>query len=201
MTLISLFNYVIQNDIDGVRRFLCNYSGKKKAKNCCLIYASALGNIEMVKVMLEFGIPTNSVDTLIDMKRTWEPRELKKLQQKINQDMRPFTRGWVTILNPACVASFYGHSSVLELLVKYSLGNSVLKLDPYKMMNRNFIGVGIPPSWNATTCALFGKQWKIANDTLRRGVITTDMIEQYPMYLEFRTRIPLDIINVVFSFL
>ncbi len=201
MALISLFDSVMKNDIDGVFSFLRNYSGNKNVINCSLIYATALGNTEMVKVMLEFGIPTNSWDALINMRRKWEPRELKKLQQKINKDMSPFTRGWVTILTPACVAAFYGKTEILDLLVKYSKDNSALRLDPYKMMKSNYIGPGTPPSWNVTTCALFGKQWKIANDSLESGVITTDMVEQYPRFLEFRTNIPLDAINIVFSFL
>lgn len=200
MSLITLFDHILNNDTVGVKDYLALNPGGKRAKQTAIVYAAAIGNAEMVEAMLDHGICINTFDVLNHFQRVWEPRKLKKLQVLIENDMKQFTRGWSPVLTPACVAAFYGHKNVLAVLCKHDFG--CMSFDPY-LTPTLFTGEGNPPSWNATTCALFGQQWDIANALVDRGVVTTDMDELYPSFLEFRTKvhIPKDAINEVFSFL
>tara|TARA_B110000908_G_scaffold120333_1_gene141029 strand:+ start:188 stop:802 length:615 start_codon:yes stop_codon:yes gene_type:complete len=204
MALITLFEHVITNNTSKVIEYLTTHrtnKRRKRARDLSIVYAAALGNAEMVKSMLEHGIPANTFDVFNNFQRTWEPRKLKKLQYLMEANMQKFTRGWAPILTPACVAAFYGHKNVLKILCEHDF--TCMSFNPYSVAVSTFIGEGNPPEWNATTCALFGQHWDIASALVERGVITTDMEEQYPLFLEFRTKIkiPRDVITVVFSFL
>ena len=201
MSLITFFDSVVNNDTTAVIKYLARSSGNKRAKQLAIVYAAAIGNTEMVKAMLEDGMNANTWDVFTDFKRAWEPMKLKKIQAIIWNDMKPFTRGWAPVLTPACVAAFYGHKNVLEILCKHDF--TTMSFNPYFVVNSTFIGEGNPPEWNAATCALFGQQWDIASALIDRGVMTTDMEEQHPLFLEFRTKvkIPKDVINIIFSFL
>jgi len=201
MPLINLFDHVLNNDQLFVKDYLAANRGAKRAKNLSIIYAAAMGNADMVQSMLNHGIPINTFDVLNNFKRTWEPRKLKKFQQAIERDMKPFTRGWAPMLTAACVAAFYGHKNVLKVLCKHDF--ECMSFNPYLTAASVFIGNGEPPSWNAATCALFGQKWSVASALVDRGVIMTNMEEQYPLFLEFRTRvkIPRDVIRIVFSYL
>tara|TARA_B100000780_G_C21078137_1_gene434111 strand:+ start:257 stop:868 length:612 start_codon:yes stop_codon:yes gene_type:complete len=203
MSLILLFDHVLNNNITAVKNFLDNHSSKKKAKSLCIVYAAALGQAEMVKVMIESGISINTSDVFTKFKRRWESSKLKKLQATIGADMKQFTRGWAPILTPSCVAAFYGHKRVLGVIFQTGDWKYTLNYNPYQLAGRDYIGPSKIPCWNAVTCALFGRQWEIANVFVELGLVTTDMEEQYPRFLEFRTvvRIPEDVINIVFSFL
>ena len=202
MSLILLFNHVLNDDVTAVKNFLDNHSSKKRAKSLCIVYAAALGQAEMVKVMIESGISINTTDVFTTFKRRWESTKLKKLQSIIEADMKQFTRGWAPILTPACVAAFYGHKKVLGVIFHTGDWKYTLNYNPYQLA-RDYIGPSKIPCWNAVTCALFGRQWEIANVFVELGLVTTDMEEQYPRFLEFRTvvRIPEDVIDIVFSFL
>lgn len=201
MSLITFFDHVVNNDTTAVIKYLARRSGNKRVKRLAIVYAAALGNAEMVRVMLEHGMNANTWDVITDFKRAWEPMKLKKIQAAMRKDMKPFTRGWTPVLTPACAAAFYGHKNVLEILCKHDF--TTMSFNPFSFMSSTFIGKGHPPEWNAATCALFGQQWDIASALVDRGVITTDMEEQYPLFLEFRTniKIPKDAINIIFSFL
>ena len=201
MPLSTLFDHVLNNNTTAVKDFLSKYTSDKRAKRLAIVYAAAMGNAEMVEAMLQHGIPINTFDVLNNFQRAWEPNKLKKFQVIMENSMKPFTRGWSPILTPACVAAFYGHKDVLSVLCKYDFTS--MSFNPYLVVNYDFIGEGDPPSWNAATCALFGQHWDIASALVSRGVVTTDMEEQYPLFLEFRTKvkIPKDAINIVFSFL
>ena len=201
MSLITLFDNVLNNDVAAVTDYLAVHVGGKRVINLSIVYAAALGNAVMVKVMLDHGIPSNTFDVLNNFQRDWEPRKLKRLQYLIDNDMKRFTRGWAPILTPACVAAFYGHKNVIKVLYKHDLG--CMTFDPYSAAMSTFIGGGNPPEWNAATCALFGNRWDIASALVDMGVVPTDMEEQYPLFLEFRTtvKIPKDAIDIVFSFL
>jgi len=202
MSLITLFDHVLNNDTNSVKLFFSRNPGTKRGrKRVAIVYAAAIGNADMVECMLRHGIPINTVDVFNNFQRTWESRKLKKFQTLMEISMRKFTRGWSPLVTPACVAAFYGHKNVLAVLCKHDFG--CMTFNPYLTAGSVFIGRGAPPAWNAATCALFGQQWDIAAALVCRGVVTTDMEEQYPLFLEFRTkvRIPKDAINVVFSFL
>jgi hypothetical protein len=201
MSLKTFFDNVIDNNVDAVQSYLYQNPGNKGAKQLSIVYAAAIGNSEMVKALLDHGINVNSMDVLTRFQRTWESSRLKRFQRLMEYTMSPFTRGWSPVLTPACVAAFYGHKNVLSVLCKHDFG--CMSFNPYLSINSAFIGEGPPPSWNAATCALFGKKWDIASSLVDRGVKTTDMEEQYPLFLEFRTgvKIPKDAIDIVFSFL
>lgn len=201
MSLITLFDNVLNNDTTAVNNYLARHPGGKRAKRLAIVYAAAVGNAEMVEAMLEHGICINTFDVLNNFQRAWESKKLKKFQEAMENSMKKFTRGWSPILTPACVAAFYGHKDVLTVLCKHDF--ACMSFNPYLAVNSVFIGEGDPPSWNAATCALFGQHWDIASTLVDRGVVTTNMEEQYPLFLEFRTKvkIPKDAINVVFSFL
>ena len=201
MPLINLFNHVLDNDQLAVKDYLAANRGGVRAKNLSIVYAAALGHADMVQSMLDRGIPINTFDVFNNFQRTWEPLKLKKFQQTIERDMKPFTRGWSPMLTAACVAAFYGHTNVLKVLYKHDF--ECMSFNPYLTVTSVFIGNGEPPSWNAATCALFGQKWSIASALVDRGVVTTDMEEQYPLFLEFRTKvkIPRDAISIVFSYL
>jgi len=201
MPLITLFDHVLNNDTTAVNKYLSSHPNGKRAQNLSIVYAAAIGNAEMVASMLEHGIPVNTIDVFNNYQRTWEPRKLKKLQAVMEASMKQFTRGWSPILTPACVAAFYGHKNVLLVLCKHDF--ECMSFNPYLAVNSVYIGEGTPPSWNAATCALFGQKWDIASTLVGKGVVTTDMEEQYPLFLQFRTKvkIPKDVIDIVFSFL
>ena len=201
MPLINLFNHVLDNDQLAVKDYLAANRGGVRAKNLSIVYAAALGHADMVQSMLDRGIPINTFDVFNNFQRTWEPLKLKKFQQTIERDMKPFTREWSPMLSAACVAAFYGHTNVLKVLYKHDF--ECMSFNPYLTVTSVFIGNGEPPSWNAATCALFGQKWSIASALVDRGVVTTDMEEQYPLFLEFRTKvkIPRDAISIVFSYL
>jgi len=199
MSHIILFDHVLNNDTVAVKDYLSKHCSHERAQRVSIVYAAAIGNADMVEAMLEHGMNVNTFDVLNKFRRNWEPRKLKKLQALIENDMKPFTRGWAPILTPACVAAFYGHKNVLAVLCKHNFGS--MSFNPYMIVSSTFIGDGNPPCWNAATCALFGRQWDIANVLVCRGVVMTDMEEQYPFFLEFRTKIPKDAVNIVFSFL
>ena len=199
MSLITLFDHVLNNDTVAVKDYLSNHKTSTPAKQTSIVYAAAIGNAEMVEAMLEHGIPANTFDILNNFQRTWEPRKLKKLQSLMENKMKRFTRGWAPMLTPACAAAFYGHKNVLAVLCKHDFGS--MSCNPYLAASYTFIGEGDPPSWNAATCALFGQQWDIASALVERGVVTTDMEEQYPLFFEWRTKIPKDAINIIFSYL
>ena len=201
MSLVTLFDNVLNNDLVAVQDCLSRLAGGKRAKNLSIVYAAAMGNSDMVKALLDHGVPANTFDVFTTFKRAWESTKLKKFQALMEFTMKPFTRGWAPILTPACVAAFYGHKKVLSVLCKHDF--STMSFNPYLSVNVAFLGEGHPPSWNAATCALFGQQWEIASALVDRGVQTTDMEEQYPLFLEFRTsvKIPKDAIDIVFSFL
>lgn len=200
MTLATFFDHVVHNDNAAAMDYLASHKGKTRIKQLAMVYAAALGNYELVKHMLARGMNANIYDVLTDFTRTWEPRKLKQIQAAISNDMRRFTRGWATVLTPACAAAFYGHKRVLSLLCEHDF--STMSFNPYSAMTSAFIGNGTPPEWNATTCGLFGQQWDIASTLVDMGVKTTDMHEQYPAFLQFRTKthLPKDVINIVFSF-
>jgi len=201
MSLITLFDHVLDNDTAAVNHYLTMHPGGKRAKRLAIVYAAAMGNAEMVAVTLKHGICINTYDVFNNFRRSWEPRKLKKLQALIENDMKQFTRGWSPVITPACVAAFYGHKNVLSVLCKHDF--RCMSFNPYLIASSTFIGDGTLPSWNAVTCALFGQQWDIATALVDRGVVPTNMEEQYPLFLEFRTKvkIPKDAINIVFSFL
>tara|TARA_B100000780_G_scaffold252581_1_gene199777 strand:+ start:58 stop:666 length:609 start_codon:yes stop_codon:yes gene_type:complete len=201
MPLINLFNHVLDNDQLAVKDYLAANRGGARAKSLSIVYAAALGHADMVQSMLDRGIPINTFDVFNNFQRTWEPLKLKKFQQIIERDMKPFTRGWSPMLTAACVAAFYGHTNVLKVLYKHDF--ECMSFNPYLTVTSVFIGNGEPPSWNAATCALFGQKWSIASALVDRGVVTTDMKEQYPLFLEFRikVKIPRDVIRIVFSYL
>lgn len=199
MPLIDLFDHILKNDIVVVKEQLVRNKGR--AKRLAIVYAAAIGHAEMVQSMLDHGIPVNTVDVLNNFQRPWESRKLKKFQAAIERDMKPFTREWSPMLSAACVAAFYGHTHVLKVLYNHDF--ECMSFNPYLNATEVFIGNSDPPSWNAATCALFGQQWSIASALVAKGVVTTDMEEQYPLFLEFRTKvqIPRDVINIVFSYL
>jgi len=200
MSLLNFFNCVLNNDIDAVKSYL-EYGGRKRVKNLAIIYAAAFGNAEMVAVLLQAGVPVNTFDVLTIFQRKWESSKLKKLQASMESDMKEYTRGWAPILTAACVAAFYGHENVLDVISAHDI--SAISFNPYLQPTTLFLGDSEPPSWNAVTCALMGNQWSIASKFVDMGFVTTDMEEQYPLFLEFRTKvkIPTDVINVVFSYL
>ena len=201
MPLINLFNHVLDNDQLAVKDYLAANRGGARVKSLSIVYAAALGHADMVQSMLDRGISINTFDIFNNFQRTWEPRKLKKLQQIIERDMEPFTRGWSPMLTAACVAAFYGHKNVLKVLCNHDF--DCMSFNPYLTAAAGFNGNQVPPSWNAATCALFGQKWSIASALIDRGVVTTDMEEQYPLFLEFRikVKIPRDVIRIVFSYL
>lgn len=204
MKLIQLFNAVLARDTAAVVDFLQHYHGKNGARNLALVYAAATGQAEMVDQMLQFGLPLTTWDVLTSFQRRWESRQLKKLQREMECHLQLFTRGWAPILTPACAAAFYGHQNVLEVLLKYPNGEAAMACNPYKASGECCLASDKDyPCWNAVTCALFGRQWDIADALVSRGLVTTDMPEQYPRFLQFRNKVhlPEDVIRVVFSFL
>jgi hypothetical protein len=203
MKLLQLFEAVLTRDTGAVVDFLQHYHGKTGARNLALVYAAATGQAEMVDQMLQLGLPLTTFDVLTSFRRRWESRQLKKLQRVMEYQLRSFTRGWSPVLTPACAAAFYGHQNVLDVLLKYPNGKAALAYNPYQAPGEHYLGKGTCPCWNAVTCALFGRQWDIADTLVSLGLVTTDMPEQYPRFLQFRykVRLPDDVIKVVFSFL
>ena len=199
MSIVTFFDNVLNNDVIAVENYLRGHRRGKRAKNLSIVYAAAIGNSEIVRILLDHGIPANTCDVFTTFQRTWESRKLKKFQALMEFTMKQFTRGWAPVVTPACVAAFYGHKNVLSVLCKHDF--LTMSFDPYLNVKLRYIGEGDPPSWNATTCALFGQQWDIASLLINYGVKTTDMEELYPLFLELRTKIPKDVINIVFSFL
>ena len=195
-----LFEHVIRNDIKQVKVELSHSSLKKHVKALCIVYAAALGHVEMVDMLLKKGIPFNTFDVLSDFTRTWESRLLKKLQKKIETDMKLYTRGWSPILTPACVAAFYGHIGVIEVLITHMKDLSEMQFDPYSQSARVYLWDNMP-SMNALTCAFFGQKWHIVRMLLTLGVVPTGMTEQYPHFVQFGTQIPDEIIVIIFSYL
>ena len=202
MPLINLFDYILNNNNMAVRYYLAANRGGKKAQRLSIVYAAAMGNADMIKYMLYHGIPINTYDVLDIYQRTWESKKMKKKQQAIEHDMMQFTHGWSPVLTPACVAAFYGYKDVLKVLCDHDF--QCMSFNPYLNSNSLFIGKGVPPSWNAVTCALFGQKWSITSALVVRGAVMTDMIyilKHYPLFLEFRNKIPKDVIDIIFSYL
>ena len=199
MPLITLFDHILNNDQQAVRDYLATNRCGKRAKQLSIVYAAAMDNAEMVQFILDHGIPINTFDVLNNFQRTWEPYKLKKLQKKIERDMNQFTRGWSPVLTSACVAAFYGYKDVLKVLYKHDF--HCMSFNPYLSTTVIIGGNDFPPSWNAVTCALFGKKWSIVSYLDVKGVVMTDMEEQYPLFLEFCTKIPRDVIHIIFSYL
>ena len=80
MSLITLFDHVLNNDTDAVNNYLTIHPGGKRAKRLAIVYAAAMGNAEMVEAMLKHGICINTFDVLNNFQRAWESKKLKKFQ-------------------------------------------------------------------------------------------------------------------------
>lgn len=197
----TFFENILDNNTVAIQCFLDKSARRKRVVSLGIVYAAALDNAEMVEIMLAADIDVNTVDILTSFKRTWESTQLKELQMKIERDVNQYTRKWAPMVTPACIAAFYGYKDVLAVICKHD--PSAFVYDPYTKASYTYLGNGKPPTWNALTCALFGQQWDIATALVYMGLLPTSMVEQYPRFLEFRTkvRIPKDVINVVFSFL
>jgi hypothetical protein len=50
MSLITLFDHVLDNDTAAVDNYLTMHPGGKRAKRLAIVYAAAMGNAEMVAV-------------------------------------------------------------------------------------------------------------------------------------------------------
>lgn len=171
---MELHKAVIEHDVRGVNRAISSPFVNQSIKKTAIVLASYVNDAEIVKSLLMASVPPNCWDIPLNCQRKWETEDTKLHHAQIDSDMSPFSGGWAPRASAACLAAFYGHTEVLNVLIKATVD---LNYDPYL---HNFLGtreVEKPsrPSWNALTCALFGKQWKIANMLVDEGLKPTSM--------------------------
>lgn len=176
---MELHKAVIEHDVSGVNSAISSPFIGREVKNTAIILAAYVNNAEIVKTLLKAGVPPNSCDIPISYQRKWETKDIKLHHAKIDSDMSPFSLGWTPRVNAACLAAFYGHIEVLHVLMNAKVD---LNCDPYLHTFNGTrcveVSSKVKPAWNALTCALFGKQWKIANMLVDEGWKPTSMIGQ-----------------------
>jgi len=174
---MELHKAVIEHDVRGVNSAISSPFVNQSIIKTAIVLASYVDAAEIVKTLLEASVPPNCWDIPLSCQRKWETEDTKLHHAKIDSDMSPFSGGWTPRVNAACLAAFYGHTEVLDVLIKASVD---LNYDPYLYTFLGIREVDLPsntskPSWNALTCALFGKQWKIANMLVDEGWKPTSM--------------------------
>jgi len=175
---MELHQAVIEHDINGVKSAISSPFIHQNVKNIAIILAAYVNDVEIVKLLLDNAISPTIWDLPLNYQRKWESKDIKLHHAKIDSDLSPFSGGWTPRMTPACLAAFYGHIEVLRVLINARVD---LNHDPYlynytgmRDVNRTVSSSAIP-SWNALTCALFGKQWKIANMLVDEGLRPTSM--------------------------
>ena len=178
---MQLHKAVYEHDVQGVESAISLPFIKQAIRNKAIILASYINDAEIVQTLLANGVPPNCWDIPLDCRRKWETNNIKIYHTKIDRDMSPFSEGWSPRMTAACLAAFYGHEEVLCVLIDAQVD---LNFDPY---SRTCLGIQnstgkvlqntskVRPAWNALTCALFGKQWKIANLLVDEGWEPTSM--------------------------
>ena len=176
---MELHQAVSEHDIAGVKSVLSSqFANEENIKNTAIILAAYVNDAEIVKTLLDNGVSPYCQDLPLSYQRKWETKAIKLHHAKFDSDMTPFSGGWTPRMNAICLAAFYGHIDVLHVLMN---ANVDLNYDPYlhtlkgiREVKRQVSQKGLP-SWNALTCALFGKQWKIANMLVDKGFVPTSM--------------------------
>jgi len=174
---MELHQAVSEHDVSGVKSAISSPSINQNVKDIAIILAAYVNDVEIVKLLLRNGVSPTCWDLPLTYQRKWETKDIKLHHAKIDSDMTPFSGGWTPRMNPACLAAFYGHVEVLRALMNAQVD---LNHDPYfykytGMREFRPVSSKVVPSWNALTCALFGKQWKIANMLVDEGLLPTSM--------------------------
>ena len=177
---MELHKAVIEHDVSGVNSAISSPFISQEVKKTAIVLASYVNDAKIVKTLIEAKVPPNCWDLPLSCQRKWETEDTKLHHAKIDSDMSLFSGGWTPRVSAACLAAFYGHTEVLNVLIEASVD---LNYDPYLYTFLGSREVEYPtsrvkPSWNALTCALFGKQWNIANMLVDEGWKPTSMAGQ-----------------------
>ena len=176
---MELHKAVIEHDVSGVNSAISSPFISQEVKKTAIVLASYVNDAKIVKTLIEAKVPPNCWDLPLSCQRKWETEDTKLHHAKIDSDMSLFSGGWTPRVNAACLAAFYGHIEVLHVLMNAKVD---LNCDPYLHTFNGTrcveVSSKVKPAWNALTCALFGKQWKIANMLVDEGWKPTSMIGQ-----------------------
>jgi len=169
---MELHDAVYQGDYNRVESAVTYYRGNMAIRDISIITAAALGNYNIVQLLLQRNVPVETNTMLIAFQRKWETEQIKKLHRQIMHETSGFTEGWCPKLSAACAAALYGHKKVLKLLFD---NGADMQFNPYASERME-----APPAWNPLTCALIGQKIEIAKILLRMGVRMTQMKGQVP---------------------
>ncbi len=173
---MELHDAVYNGDYNLTEMAMDHYRGNQLIRDSSIVTAAALGNYDIVKLLLEKNVPVETNTMLIAFQRKWETRQIKKMHRQIMHETSAFTQGWCPKLSAACAAAFYGHKKVLKLLLE---NGADIEFNPYASERME-----TPPAWNPLTCAVIGKQTEIAKILLRMGGTMTDMKGQVPTLMQ-----------------
>ena len=157
-----LHDAALVGDVVALPALVLDY-GVRHSKHSAMVLAAANGHVSTLQKMVECGLNVDGYDVIMNFRRKWESRKVKKFHQKMDRDMSVYTNGWSPKISAFSAAVFYGQFGAMVTLLA---NGADIDFDPYTLEDSQHDTV---PTLNPVAWALLGRRWDIADFLLDIG--------------------------------
>ena len=129
-----LHDAALVGDVVALPALVLDY-GVRHSKHSAMVLAAANGHVSTLQKMVECGLNVDGYDVIMNFRRKWESRKVKKFHQKMDRDMSVYTNGWSPKISAFSAAVFYGQFGAMVTLLA---NGADIDFDPYTLEDSQY---------------------------------------------------------------